>query len=56
MKWLVVEEPYKQPEYYPWDIDTRQKFGFDRTDIQDLQTSKTVFRAGTAFSLEEQEA
>lgn len=53
MKWLVVEEPYKPEEYYPWDIDTRQKFGFDRSEIQDLQDSRIIWRAGTAFSLQE---
>lgn len=53
MKFLVVEEPYKEAQYYPWDLETRKKFGFDREDIQELQESKIVWRADTAFSLEE---
>jgi hypothetical protein len=54
MKWLVIEEPYKESVLVPFN--TAYEYGLDKEDIQALKEGQTVFSKGTAYSIEEQDA
>ena len=55
MKELCKEAPYKEPEYFPWNEETRKQHNLDPLDVKLLEEGKVVWVGDIGYSLEEAE-